>query len=187
MPKETQETYREDCQLFENVVEIFKKRTRYEIILRRKIIVYVGRCKVNRTIALMCKLRVHQDVDYDNLMIFGMSPKHISVILSQPKPSSDELAALVPREDKEEQNYQHVLSDERLNNEYASTYLDLEKAWAKLQKLSTRFGSEDFYNDEHIEYDEEYYEAYHEADEAYEVLDDDDDSDKIEDNACKGH
>ena len=83
--------------------------------------------KVNRTITLMCKLRVHQDVDYNNLMIYGMSPKHISVILSQPKPSSDELAALVPREDKEEQNYQHVLSDERLNHEYASTYLDVEK------------------------------------------------------------
>ena len=33
--------------------------------------------KINRTIALMCKLRVHQDVDYNHLMIFGMSPKHI--------------------------------------------------------------------------------------------------------------
>lgn len=59
--------------------------------------------KVNRTITLMCKLRVHQDVDYNNLMIYGMSPKHISNILSQPKPNGDELAALVPREDKEEQ------------------------------------------------------------------------------------
>ncbi len=82
-----------------------------------------------------------------------------------------------------------------MNHEYASTYFDVEKAWAKLQKLSTRFGSEDFYNDEDIEYDEEYYEAYHEADEAYEVLDDDyyeefdddEDSDKIEDTACKVH
>ena len=161
MPKGTLETFRVDSRLFENVVEMFYNRTRYEIILRRKIIIYVGRCKVNRTIALMCKLRVHQDVDYNNLMIFGMSPKHISVILSQPKSSSDELAALVSRENKEEQNYQHVLSNERLNNEYASTYLDVEKAWAKLQKLSIRFGSEDFYDDDH--------------------------SDKIEDNACKGH
>ena len=51
--------------------------------------------KINRTIALMCKLRVHQDVDYNSLMIYGISPKHISDILSQPKPSGDELAALV--------------------------------------------------------------------------------------------
>ena len=125
--------------------------------------------KVNRTITLMCKLGVHEDVNYNNLMIFGMSLKQISSILSQPKPSGDELAALVSREDKDEQNYQNFLSDERLNHEYASTYLDVEKVWAKLQKLSTRLGSEDFYNNEDIEYD------------------DDEDSDKIEDNAFKGH
>ena len=148
--------------------------------------------KINRTIALMCKLRVHQDVDYNNLMIYGISPKHISDILSQPKPSGDELAALVSREDKEEQ-FDRCLSEERLNREFASTCLDVDKAWAKLQKLSTQFGSEDFYSDEDMEYDEEYYEA-NEANEAYEVLDDDyyeeyddDDSDKIEDNACKVH
>lgn len=39
--------------------------------------------KINRTIALMCKLRVHQDVDYNHLMIFGMSLKQISNILLQ--------------------------------------------------------------------------------------------------------
>ena len=151
--------------------------------------------KINRTIALMCKLRVHQDVDYNNLMIYGISPKHISDILSQEKPSNDELAALVSREDKEEQ-FDRCLSEERLNREFASTCLDVDKAWAKLQKLSTQFGSEDFYSDEDMEYDEEYYEACHEADEAYEVLDDDyyeefdddeEDLDKIEDNACKEH
>ena len=152
--------------------------------------------KVNRTIVLMCKLRVHQDVDYNNLMIYGISPKHISDILSQEKPSNDELAVLVSREDKEEQ-FDRCLSEERLNRDFASACLDVDKAWDKLQKLSTQFGSEDFYSDEDMEYDEEYYEACHEADEAYEVLDDDyyeeyDDVDdeesyEIEDNACKGH
>lgn len=128
--------------------------------------------KVNRTITLMCKLRVHQDVDYNNLMIYGISPKHISDILSQEKPSGDELAALVSREDKEEQ-FDRCLSEERLNSEFASTCLDVDKAWAKLQKLSTQFGSEDFYSDEDMEYDEEYYESYHEDADDYEVLDDD--------------
>ena len=149
--------------------------------------------KVNRTITLMCKLRVHPDVDYNRLMIYGMSPKHISDILSQPKPSGDELAALVPREDKEEQNYQHILSEGRLNHEFACTYLDVDKAWAKLQKLSTQFGTEDFYNDDNMDVDEE----FDAEEDYYEVLDDDyceeyednddEDSDKIEDNACKGH
>lgn len=151
--------------------------------------------KINRTIALMCKLRVHQDVGYNHLMIFGMSPKHMSDILSQPKPSGDELAALVSREEKEEQQYAYLFSGDKLNHEYACTYLDVDKAWTKLQKLSTQFGSEDFYSDEDMEYDEEYYDAYHEADEDYEELDDDyyseydddEDSDEIEDNACKVH
>lgn len=79
--------------------------------------------------------------------------------------------------------------------EFEDPYLDVDKAWSKLQKLSTRFGSEDFYSDEDMEYDEEYYESYHEDADDYEVLDDDyyeeydddEDSDKIEDNACKGH
>lgn len=151
--------------------------------------------KINRTIALMCKLRVHQDVGYNHLMIFGMSPKHMSDILSQPKPSGDELAALVSREEKEEQQYAYLFSGDKLNHEYACTYLDVDKAWTKLQKLSTQFGSEDFYSDEDMEHDEEYYDACHEADEDYEELDDDyyseydddEDSDEIEDNACKVH
>lgn len=104
--------------------------------------------KVNRTIALMCKLRVHQAVDYNHIMIFGISPKHISKILSQPKPSGEELAALVFRVDKEKQKYDHFLSDNLLDHEYAATYLDVDKAWSILQKLSAQFGSEDFYNDD---------------------------------------
>ena len=54
-------------------------------------------------------------------------------------------------------------------------------------KCASRLGYHDF------EVGGKYYEAYHEADEAYEVLDDDyyeeydDDSDKIEDTACKVH
>lgn len=104
--------------------------------------------KVNRTIALMCKLRVHQAVDYNHIMILGISPKHISEILSQPKPSGEELAALVFRVDKEKQKYDHFLSEDLLDHEYAATYLDVDKAWSKLQKLSAQFGPEDFYNDD---------------------------------------
>ncbi len=101
MPKGT----RVDSSLFENVVEIFYNRTRYEIILRRKIIVYLGRCKSKPHYYSDVQTQSSSGVDYSNLMIYGMSPKHISIILSQPKPNGDELAALVPREVKEEQNY----------------------------------------------------------------------------------
>ena len=127
--------------------------------------------KINRTIALMCKLRVHQDVDYSHLMIFGMSPKHISEILSQPKPSGEELAALVSREDKEKQKYDHFLSEDLLNHEYASTYLDVDKAWDELQKLSNKLGAEDFHNDDNMEFEEDNDEPYEEVDDdAYEEV-----------------
>jgi ATP-dependent Lhr-like helicase len=92
--------------------------------------------KVNRTIALMYRLRCGKSLDYNYLRLCGITPADIAYILSQPKPEGDELAALVPRSSKEKQKYDHVLSDELLNHEYASTYLDVQKAWKELQKLS---------------------------------------------------
>ncbi len=92
--------------------------------------------KVNRTIALICKLRLGKDLDYNYLRIYGITPKDIAYILSQSKPNGDDLAALVSRSLKEKQKYDHFLSDELLNHEYACTYLDVDKAWQELQKLS---------------------------------------------------
>ena len=92
--------------------------------------------KVNRTIALMCRLRFRKNLDYNHLMIYGITPEDISRLLAQPKAEGDRLAALVPRSDKEKQKYDHFLSDKLLDHEYASTYLDVDKAWELLKKLS---------------------------------------------------
>ena len=120
--------------------------------------------KVNRTIALMCKLRLKKNLDYNHLMVYGITPQDIAVILSQKQPSGDDLAALVPRYEKEKQQYDHFLSDELLNHEYASTYLNAGKAWELLKELSTigdyecieNDQNEDYYDDESgcEEYDE---------------------------------
>lgn len=120
--------------------------------------------KVNRTIALMCKLRLKKNLDYNHLMVYGITPQDIAVILSQKQPSGDDLAALVPRCEKEKQQYDHFLSDELLNHEYASTYLNAGKAWELLKELSTigdyecieNDQNEDYYDDESgcEEYDE---------------------------------
>ena len=91
--------------------------------------------KVNRTVALMCRLLLEKNLDYNHLMIHGISPKDISYILSQPKVGGDELAALVPRFEKEKQKYDHFLSDELLNHEFANTYLDVDKAWVLLEEM----------------------------------------------------
>lgn len=120
--------------------------------------------KVNRTIALMCKLRLKKNLDYNHLMVYGITPQDIAVILSQKQPSGDDLAALVPRCEKEKQQYDHFLSDDLLNHEYASTYLNAGKAWELLKELSTigdyecieNDQNEDYYDDESgcEEYDE---------------------------------
>lgn len=109
--------------------------------------------KVNRTIALMCKLRLKKNLDYNHLMVYGITPQDIAVILSQKQPSGDDLAALVPRYEKEKQQYDHFLSDDLLNHEYASTYLNADKAWELLKELSVIENYEYIENDQ----DEDYY------------------------------
>ena len=130
--------------------------------------------KVNRTIALMCKLRLRKDLDYNYLRIYGIAPKDIAYILSQPKPKGDDLAALVSRSLKEKQKYDHFLSDELLNHEYACTYLDVEKAWKELQKLSSLKCEElpemSVDSDSYDYDDEEVYEEY-EAATGYQAFD----------------
>ena len=111
--------------------------------------------KINRTIAMIYKLRCGKSLDYNYLRLFGITPKDVAYILSQPKPSGEELAALVPRTSKEKQKYDHFLSDELLNHEYAATYLDVEKAWNELQMLSAL--------NEDVELNEEEYEAYQQS------------------------
>lgn len=108
--------------------------------------------KVNRTIALMCKLRLKKNLDYNHLMVYGITPQDIAVILSQKQPSGDDLAALVPRYEKEKQQYDHFLSDDLLNHEYASTYLNAGKAWELLKELSTIGDYECIENDQNEDY-----------------------------------
>lgn len=92
--------------------------------------------KVNRTISLLYRLRFDKNLEYNYLKISGITPKDVAYILSQPKPDGAELAALLPRSSKQKQKYDHILSDELMNHEYACTYLDVDKAWNELQELA---------------------------------------------------
>ena len=93
--------------------------------------------KVNRTISLMYKLRLGKELDYNFIRLSGITPSDIAYILAKPKPNGDELAALLGRLTKEKQKYDHYLSDELLNHQYACSYLDVNKAWEELQKAAT--------------------------------------------------
>ena len=47
--------------------------------------------KVNRTISLMCELRVKKNLHYSNFVVRGISPNDVTKILSMPKPTGEEL------------------------------------------------------------------------------------------------
>lgn len=92
--------------------------------------------KTNRTIALLCKLFMQKELDYNHLTVTGISPGDVATILAGSKPRPEELAALVSRESKQRQKYDGLLTDELLNYEYANTYLDVDKAWEQLQAVA---------------------------------------------------
>ena len=80
-------------------------------------------------------------LDYNYIYVGGIFFNDIARIMSQPKPTGEELAALVPRSSKEKQKFDKYLSDHLMNIEYANTYLDVDKAWHELeqQALSGRY------------------------------------------------
>ena len=96
--------------------------------------------KVNRTIALICKLRLQKSPEYNYIYVGGIYFNDIAKIMSQPKPTAEELAALVPRSSKEKQKFDKYLSDHLMNIEYASTYLNVDKAWHELKQQALSGG-----------------------------------------------
>ena len=66
--------------------------------------------KVNRTISLMWELRFKKNLYYNNFMVRGISPNDVTKVLSQAKPTGEELAALVPNGSDEKKKYSGCLS-----------------------------------------------------------------------------
>lgn len=94
--------------------------------------------KINRTIALASKLLLNKEVGSNYLYITGIDDADVADLLSFPKPRAEELADLLNRPLKEKQKYDQFLSDDLLNLEYASSYLDVEGAWKELNKIYSR-------------------------------------------------
>ena len=94
--------------------------------------------KINRTIALASKLLLNKEVGSNYLYITGIDDADVTDLLSFPKPRAEELADLLNRPLKEKQKYDQFLSDDLLNLEYASSYLDVEGAWKELNKIYSR-------------------------------------------------
>lgn len=89
--------------------------------------------KVNRTLALAFKLLLNKETDYNYLWLDGVNETDVEALLKCSKPAAEDLAALLERSHKQKQKYDYLLSDALLNLEYASTYLDVDKAWDTLR------------------------------------------------------
>ena len=91
--------------------------------------------KINRTIALACRLLLDKEVSYNYISIGGVSVDDVKMLLAAKKPKPEDLAATVGREFKLKQKYDSLLSDQLLDTEYANASLDVDGAWNELNDL----------------------------------------------------
>ena len=92
--------------------------------------------KINRTISLIANLYLERILGFNHIFINGLSKEHVLEILQKPKPKAEELCPFLMRFVKGTKKYDYLLSDELLDIEYASMYLDVDAAWIELERLS---------------------------------------------------
>ncbi len=92
--------------------------------------------KINRTISLIANLYLERILGFNHIFINGLSKEHVLEILQKPKPKAEELCPFLMRFVKGTKKYDYLLSNELLDIEYASMYLDVDAAWIELERLS---------------------------------------------------
>ena len=104
--------------------------------------------KINRTISLIANLYLEKFIGFNYIYINGLSKEDVLEILKYPKPKAEELCPFLMRFVKETKKYDYLLSDELLDIEYASMYLDVD-AWDRLKEIRNELQNEEFiYKDE---------------------------------------
>ncbi|MBO6262586.1 MAG: DEAD/DEAH box helicase [Bacilli bacterium] len=88
--------------------------------------------KINRTISLIANLYLESFLGFNHIFINRLSKEDVLEILKYPKPKAEELCPFLMRFVKETKKYDYLLSDELLDIEYASMYLDVDAAWDRL-------------------------------------------------------
>lgn len=91
--------------------------------------------KINRTISLMSKMYLDKMVGYNHIYIKRFSKDDLTELLRFRKPKAGSLCPFLTRISKEIKKYDYLLSDELLDIQYASMYLDVDTAWEKLKEL----------------------------------------------------
>lgn len=91
--------------------------------------------KINRTISLIANLYLESFFGFNHIFINRLSKEDVLEILKCPKPKAEELCPFLMRFVKETKKYDYLLSDELLDIEYASMYLDVDNAWDRLIEI----------------------------------------------------
>ena len=99
--------------------------------------------KINRTISLIANLYLEKFIGFNYIYINGLSKEDVLEILKYPKPKAEELCPFLMRFVKETKKYDYLLSDELLDIEYASMYLDVDNAWDVLKEISNEIQNDD--------------------------------------------
>lgn len=86
-------------------------------------------CKINRTIKIIMELALSRSCEYNHLFVENITEEDIKILIRKGKPSNEQLVKMIPRELKEIQKYDYLISDYLLDLEYANTYLDIDGAW----------------------------------------------------------
>jgi hypothetical protein len=72
---------------------------------------------------------------YNHIYITRFNKDDLTELVRFPKPKATSLCPFLMRFTKESKKYDYLLSDELLDIQYASIYLDVDAAWEKLKEL----------------------------------------------------
>ena len=96
--------------------------------------------KTNRTISLIAQLFLDKIIGFNHIFLNGLNTGDIFAVLKHQKPKAESLCPYLMRFFKERKKYDYLLSDELLDIQYASMYLDVDRAWCVLTELSEADG-----------------------------------------------
>lgn len=97
-----------------------------------KVILTWAGSKTNRTISLISRLYLDRGTRFNHIYLDRLTKEDILEILKHPKPKAESLCPYLMRFVKETKKYDYLLSDELLDIEYSSMYLDVDSAWDRL-------------------------------------------------------
>lgn len=81
----------------------------------------------------MAMLFLDEFVGLNHIYIRGLNKENVMEIVMHQKPKAEDLCPFLMRFVKETKKYDYLLSEELLNVQYASMYLDVDGAWEIMQ------------------------------------------------------